>query len=159
MLHTGGGWGETPYMIVKCFGCTAIHNKALYKCIIHNHSYKDKNWTVDAVAHADRQTDRQTRSLTYTQGHRGPLKARLRVNTIRLRLMESRQARDKCDFISTSLERLSVQIADEEMWFPSFASSRILLYTLSVIPEHVFKVWPWDRRKERWRKGSEWKER
>ncbi len=35
MLHTGGGWGETPPppMIVKCFGCTAIHNKALYKCI------------------------------------------------------------------------------------------------------------------------------
>ncbi len=23
-------------MIVKCFGCTAIHNKALYKCIIHS---------------------------------------------------------------------------------------------------------------------------
>lgn len=62
--------------------------------------------------------------------------------------MESRQARDKCDFISTSLERLSMQIADEEMWFPYFASSRILLHTLSVIPEHVFKVWPWDMRKE-----------
>ncbi len=25
-------------MTVKCFGCTAIHNKALYKCIIH-HSF------------------------------------------------------------------------------------------------------------------------
>ncbi len=23
-------------MIVKCFGCTTIHNKALYKCIIHS---------------------------------------------------------------------------------------------------------------------------
>ncbi len=23
-------------MIVKRFGCTAIHNKALYKCIIHS---------------------------------------------------------------------------------------------------------------------------
>ncbi len=27
MLHTGGGWGETPHMIVKRFGCTAIHKK------------------------------------------------------------------------------------------------------------------------------------
>ncbi len=39
MLHTGGGWGETPpppHMIVKRFGCTTIHNKALYKCIIHS---------------------------------------------------------------------------------------------------------------------------
>ncbi len=26
----------TPYMIVKRFGCMAIHNKALYKCIIHS---------------------------------------------------------------------------------------------------------------------------
>ncbi len=25
-----------PHIIVKCFGCTAIHNKALYKCIIHS---------------------------------------------------------------------------------------------------------------------------
>ncbi len=25
-----------PLMIVKCFGCTAIHNKALYKCFIHS---------------------------------------------------------------------------------------------------------------------------
>ncbi len=25
-----------PHMIVKHFGCTAIHNKALYKCIIHS---------------------------------------------------------------------------------------------------------------------------
>ncbi len=41
MLHTGGGWGVTPHMIVKRFGCMAIHNKALYKCIIHSfiHSY------------------------------------------------------------------------------------------------------------------------
>ncbi len=23
-------------MIVKCFGCTKIHNKALYKCLIHS---------------------------------------------------------------------------------------------------------------------------
>ncbi len=36
MLHTGGGWGETPHMIVKRFGCMAIHNKALYKCLIHS---------------------------------------------------------------------------------------------------------------------------
>ncbi len=36
MLHTGGGWGETPHMIVKSFGCMAIHSKALYKCIIHS---------------------------------------------------------------------------------------------------------------------------
>ncbi len=39
MLHTGGGWGETPpptHMIVKRFGCTTIHNKALYKCLIHS---------------------------------------------------------------------------------------------------------------------------
>ncbi len=28
MLHTGGGWGETPHMIVKRFGCMAIHNKS-----------------------------------------------------------------------------------------------------------------------------------
>lgn len=69
--------------------------------------------------------------------------------------MEWRQARDKCDFISTSLERLSGQIADEEMWLPSFTSSCKLLHTPSVIQEHVFKVWPWDMRKERWRKGSE----
>ncbi len=43
MLHTGGGWGETPppHMIVKRFGCTTIHNKALYKCLISSfiHSY------------------------------------------------------------------------------------------------------------------------
>ncbi len=39
MLHTGGGWGENPHMIVKRFGCMAIHNKALYKCIIHHSSY------------------------------------------------------------------------------------------------------------------------
>ncbi len=25
-----------PHMIVKRFGCTTIHNKALYKCIIHS---------------------------------------------------------------------------------------------------------------------------
>ncbi len=25
-----------PHMIVKCFGCTTIHNKALYNCIIHS---------------------------------------------------------------------------------------------------------------------------
>ncbi len=30
-------WGETPpHMTVKCFGCTAIHNKVLYKCLIHS---------------------------------------------------------------------------------------------------------------------------
>ncbi len=37
MLHTGGVWGETPHIIVKRFGCTAIHNVALYKCIIHSY--------------------------------------------------------------------------------------------------------------------------
>ncbi len=39
MLHTGGGWGETPHMIVKGFGCTTIH-KALYKCIINSFTIK-----------------------------------------------------------------------------------------------------------------------
>ncbi len=29
-----------PHMIVKRFGCTAIHNKALYKCIIHSFKIK-----------------------------------------------------------------------------------------------------------------------
>ncbi len=28
-----------PLMIVNRFGCTAIHNKALYKCIIHSHTH------------------------------------------------------------------------------------------------------------------------
>ncbi len=28
-----------PPMIVKCFGCTAIHNKVLYKCIIHSFAF------------------------------------------------------------------------------------------------------------------------
>ncbi len=43
MLHTGGGWGETRlynirlyFTIVKRFRCTSIHNKALYKSIIHS---------------------------------------------------------------------------------------------------------------------------
>ncbi len=27
---------DPPHMIVKRFGCTAIHKKALYKCIIHS---------------------------------------------------------------------------------------------------------------------------
>ncbi len=37
MLHTGGGLRrDPPHMIVKRFGCMAIHNKALYKCIIHS---------------------------------------------------------------------------------------------------------------------------
>ncbi len=31
----GGGWGETPYMIVKRFGCIAIHNKSAIS-IIHS---------------------------------------------------------------------------------------------------------------------------
>lgn len=35
--------------------------------------------------------------------------------------MESGPARDKCDFISTSLERLSEKFTDEEMWLPSFS--------------------------------------
>ncbi len=29
-----------PHMIVKHFGCTAIHNKALYKCIIHSFIFR-----------------------------------------------------------------------------------------------------------------------
>ncbi len=28
-----------PHIIVKRFGCTAIHNKVLYKCIIHSFNY------------------------------------------------------------------------------------------------------------------------
>ncbi len=76
MLHTSGGWGEPPpphththththtHMIVKRFGCTAIHNKALYKCIIHsfiqiNGEIKEKDkykpeiyfWVVDYKKH------------------------------------------------------------------------------------------------------------
>ncbi len=43
MLHTGGGWGETPHMITKRFGCTTIHNKALYKCIIHSFNRMSKH--------------------------------------------------------------------------------------------------------------------
>jgi len=27
---------RSPDMIVKCFGCTAVHMKALYKCLIHS---------------------------------------------------------------------------------------------------------------------------
>ncbi len=38
-MKIGGGWGETPYMILKCFGCTTIHNKAQYKCILYIHSF------------------------------------------------------------------------------------------------------------------------
>ncbi len=34
ILHHHAGWGETPHMIVKCFGCTAIH-KALYTLTGH----------------------------------------------------------------------------------------------------------------------------
>ncbi len=30
------------HMIVKRFGCTTIHNKALYKCIIHSYTYSNK---------------------------------------------------------------------------------------------------------------------
>ncbi len=35
-------------MIVKRFGCIAIHNKALYKCFIHSfiHSFRLKDQTV-----------------------------------------------------------------------------------------------------------------
>ncbi len=43
MLHTDGGWGETPHMIVKRFGCTTIHNKPLYTCIIH--SFIHSQWS------------------------------------------------------------------------------------------------------------------
>ncbi len=44
MLHTGGGWGETPHMIVKCFGCTTIHKK---RYIMHHsfiHSFIHHSW-------------------------------------------------------------------------------------------------------------------
>ncbi len=37
MLHTVVFEERPPHMIVKCFGCTTIHNKALYKCIIHSY--------------------------------------------------------------------------------------------------------------------------
>ncbi len=30
------------HMIEKRFGCTTIHNKALYKCIIHSYTYSNK---------------------------------------------------------------------------------------------------------------------
>ncbi len=35
---------DPPHMIVKRFGCTAVHNKALYKCFIHSmlHSFIKK---------------------------------------------------------------------------------------------------------------------
>ncbi len=33
-----------PHMIIKRFGCTAIHNKALYKCIIHSLIQTKKSW-------------------------------------------------------------------------------------------------------------------
>ncbi len=36
MLHTVVVEERPPHMIVKRFGCIAMHNKALYKCIIHN---------------------------------------------------------------------------------------------------------------------------
>ncbi len=45
MLHTGGGSGESPpHMNVKCFGCTAIHNKALYK--MHHSFFHPSNSSV-----------------------------------------------------------------------------------------------------------------
>ncbi len=31
-----GRVADLPHMIVKRFGCIAIHNKAQYKCIIHS---------------------------------------------------------------------------------------------------------------------------
>ncbi len=36
LTHSGVVEERPPHMIVKHFGCTAIHNKALYKCIIHS---------------------------------------------------------------------------------------------------------------------------
>ncbi len=39
---------DNPLMIVKHFGCTAIYNKALYKCIIHSfihHSTSSSTYT------------------------------------------------------------------------------------------------------------------
>ncbi len=36
-------------MIVKRFGCTAIHNKALYKCIIHSFIHSFADGTADCV--------------------------------------------------------------------------------------------------------------
>ncbi len=49
MLHTGGGWGDPPphpHIIVKRFGCTAIHNKALHKYIIHSFIHSYLWWTL-----------------------------------------------------------------------------------------------------------------
>ncbi len=34
---------RSSHMIVKRFGCTAIHNKALYKCFIHSFNYEHAN--------------------------------------------------------------------------------------------------------------------
>ncbi len=55
-------------MIVKRFGCTTIHNKALYKCFIHSfiHSFKHVNRKLSGKKKCGRKrctTNRENRSL------------------------------------------------------------------------------------------------
>ncbi len=51
-------------MIVKRFGCTTIHNKALYKCIIH--SFIQKNEKEKGKGKKERKTVLFCRSLLKT---------------------------------------------------------------------------------------------
>ncbi len=44
LTHSGVVEERPPHMIVKHFGCTAIHNKALYKCIIHSFIHSQSHW-------------------------------------------------------------------------------------------------------------------
>ncbi len=37
-------------MIVTLFGCTAIYNKSLYKCIIHEHTHPEQWAAIYAAA-------------------------------------------------------------------------------------------------------------
>jgi len=39
MLYTGGSEERFPDMIVKHFGCTVVHMKVLYKCLIHSYCF------------------------------------------------------------------------------------------------------------------------
>ncbi len=55
MLHTGGGWGETPpHMIVKRFGCTTINkNRYINASFIHSYTsnhYRSLVWWVSLVS-------------------------------------------------------------------------------------------------------------
>ncbi len=58
---------DPPLMIVKRFGCTTIHNKALYKCFIHSfiHSLLSIPPRLQAAALADRSV-RRWLTLTIT---------------------------------------------------------------------------------------------